>query len=211
MGAEHMSEQPRARVSADELSEAILEIIRLNGSGDLGITPMQIMERAGLDRHLHPARETVHRRLHELRDRGLIRQPDFGMWKPVPQPVPQPVLRWDKPEQAEPYEQWAQYQPDGGPPGAWVPNMSEDDKRSWKAKLRGQRVGSLFCEIRKSVQDGPYNVVQVLIVVHEDGSVTTSQNGRAGWTAAEWDQLPLAVAEAKAAMAAWQHRKDHRP
>jgi hypothetical protein len=199
MGAEHMSEQAQARVSADELSEAILEIIRLNGSGDLGITPKQIMERlAGSARDLHPTREIVHRRLHDLRGRGLIRQPDFGMWKPVPQPV----LRWDKPAQAEPYETWAEYQPDGGPPGAWVPNMSYADQHAWKAKLCGQKSGDLRTEVRKSV--GP---VQVKIVIYETGQVITSQNGTAEWTAAEWEQLPLAVAEAREAMGAW--RREH--
>lgn len=114
------------------------------------------------------------------------------------------VLRWDKPERAMPVEEWAAYQPDDGPPGAWVPNMSDEDRRSWKAKLKGQRSEMLSVEIRVSVQSDQHNLAQVLIVVQESGFVVTSQNGKAAWTPAAWEQLSLAVAEARAAMTAWR-------
>lgn len=105
------------------------------------------------------------------------------------------VLRWDKPVKAMTDEEWRAISADSAPPGVYVPNMSEDDKRAWKAKaVRGR---DLRVEIRKTA--GP---AQVLIIVRPGPQVWTSMNGTAHFTGAEWYELGQVVAEAAAVMSA---------
>lgn len=117
------------------------------------------------------------------------------------------VLAWGKPPQAESYEQWASYQADSAPPGTYTPNMPDDWKRRWKAKMLGQRSGDLRVEVRKSTGVRHAGSVQVLVVAHENGDVLMSMNGQAGFTAETFAELHQAVEEARTAMRNW--RKAH--
>ena len=59
------------------------------------------------------------------------------------------VLYWDKPKKVMTKEEWAGNQADGAPPGTFTPNMSDEDRAKWKAKLVGQKTGFPQVEIRK--------------------------------------------------------------
>lgn len=110
------------------------------------------------------------------------------------------VLTWEKAPKALPAEEWMGYQADGAPPGTYQPNMDDDWKLRWKAKMAGQRGGSLRVEIRKSTQVCHAGSVQVLIIVHEDGGVVMSMNGTAGFSPQDWQRLFNAVGEARRAI-----------
>lgn len=114
-----------------------------------------------------------------------------------------PVLTWEKPPRAEPYAEWAKYQADGAPPGTWVPNMSDEWKLRWKAKMAGQRSDDLRTEVRKTTAGLHGDHVQVLMVVRPD-SVRMSMNGTAEFSEREWAELPRAVDEARKAMRTWR-------
>jgi hypothetical protein len=116
------------------------------------------------------------------------------------------VLCWEKPPKAEPYHEWAAYQSDDCPPGNYSPNMDQEWRRRWKAKACGQRGARLRVEVRKTTGDR-FQQVQVLLIVHEDGSVVMSMNGKAGFTAGEFAELGQAVEEARDAMR--EYRKLH--
>lgn len=120
------------------------------------------------------------------------------------------ILRWDRPAQVMPREEHEKlYGGDDAPPGAYQPNMSEPDMRSWKAKLCGQRSGDLRVEIRKSAGAGTgYGLVQVLIVVTEE-HVRMSMNGTATLTADEFRDLQHAVAEARLALSSFRLTLPH--
>jgi len=74
-----------------------------------------------------------------------------------------PVLSWEKPEQIMPKEDWLALGFDDGPPGAYVPNMSQADRLLWKAKFIGGKY--LRVEIRKSIKIG-YGYVGTLFGKH---------------------------------------------
>jgi len=60
------------------------------------------------------------------------------------------ILNWKKPKKLRSKDEHNEmYQSDCGTPGTFVPNMSEDDRSSWKAKLVGKKSGCLQVEIRK--------------------------------------------------------------
>ena len=59
------------------------------------------------------------------------------------------LINWVKPKRkSDPKSHVEDHVFDGGPPGAYVPNMSDDDKYSWKGKLVGTRSGNPHVEIR---------------------------------------------------------------
>lgn len=61
------------------------------------------------------------------------------------------ILNWNKPVKvASSAEHIATEGFDGGPAGGYVPNMSEEDKLKWKAKLVGKTTNHPQVEIRKS-------------------------------------------------------------
>jgi hypothetical protein len=60
------------------------------------------------------------------------------------------LLCWNKPERIMTVEQWKNIMADSAPPGTYTPNMSEEDKARWKAKLVGHKVGRPHIEIRKT-------------------------------------------------------------
>ena len=110
------------------------------------------------------------------------------------------VLEWGKPPQVQTPQEWASYQADSAPPGTWQPNMDEQWKLRWKAKLLGQKSGKLRVEIRKSTDVSHAGSVQVVMIVFEDGSVVMSMNGRAGFDREGFWALTAAVSEATSAM-----------
>ncbi len=105
------------------------------------------------------------------------------------------ILSWDTPKKARSSAAHAeQFQSDTGVPGTYQPNMSEADKRKWKAKrIDGQdpRV-----EIRKSTV---HLGTQILIKVRVTG-VTFSMNGVAHLAMSEYLDLLQAVNEAQGAL-----------
>lgn len=73
------------------------------------------------------------------------------------------ILRWDVPKKVKTVEQWREsYGFDGGPAGGYMPNMSEADQLSWKAKITGKKLGYPQVEIRKTTERGR----QVAIIVN---------------------------------------------
>lgn len=112
------------------------------------------------------------------------------------------VLTWEQPPRLQEPEEHAKLTFDGGPPGAYVPNMDASWQQAWKAKLAGQNspgLGKLRVEIRKTVF-GRHTYAQVLLIVGADGSVVQSMNGKADYTAREWRDMTMAVAEAALAI-----------
>lgn len=114
------------------------------------------------------------------------------------------VLVWGKPPRLQSPEEWASYEADGAPPGTYQPNMDDEWKLMWKAKLVGQRSGKLRVEIRKSTDVSHAGSVQLVLVVFEDRGVIMSANGRAGFSSHDWWELTTAVSEAISAMALWR-------
>jgi hypothetical protein len=63
-----------------------------------------------------------------------------------------PILEWNKPEKISTTQQWADNNGfEDGPRGGYVPNMAEEDKKKWKAKLVGKTTLFPQVEIRKSL------------------------------------------------------------
>jgi len=94
------------------------------------------------------------------------------------------ILDWSEPKKARPTKEHNEtFVADGAPPGTYVPNMSNEDKAKWRAKLIGGKDPRV--EIRKTVtgiargseKQGPY--AQVKLVVRPDKSVRFSANGKA--------------------------------
>lgn len=119
-----------------------------------------------------------------------------------------PVLDWNKPKKLRPQaEHNRTYVADGAPDGAYVPNMSDEDKLKWKAIYHGGSDPRV--EIRKSFyhhNDKPYPnhigySAQALIVVRvnansDEPTVLISANGKMGMTLTEAMDLPKAIREA---------------
>lgn len=114
------------------------------------------------------------------------------------------VLNWGSPPRQLSHEEWASYEADSAPPGTYQPNMDDEWKLAWKAKLQGQKSGKLRVEIRKSTDVTHAGSVQLVVVVFEDESVVMSANGRAGFSKIEWWELCTAVSEAVSAMRLWR-------
>lgn len=71
------------------------------------------------------------------------------------------VLFWGKPKKKLSTEAWKNDAVfDGGPAGGYVPNMSIEDEKRWKAKLTGTKLGYPQVEIRKTSGS------QMLIIVN---------------------------------------------
>jgi len=111
-----------------------------------------------------------------------------------------PILCFDKPKKLRSTEEHNEtYQSDTNIAGTYVPNMSEEDKLKWKAKLiKGDdpRV-----EIRKTVSGHePYirwpHSAQILIIVRPS-LVVMSANSRMIFDSQTWIELAQAVAEAQ--------------
>jgi len=116
------------------------------------------------------------------------------------------ILSFDKPQKLRSTEEHSKmYSSCTGIPGTYVPNMSKTDMERWKAKhIKGkdERI-----EIRKTLQG-----TQVVIVVYKDiredsydskgwkpghDNIQISANGKIQMTFQEWNELMMAVQEAK--------------
>lgn len=60
------------------------------------------------------------------------------------------ILVWEKPKPVRSKKEHAEISFDGGPPGGFVSNMSDDDYNSWRAKVVGLKTGYPQVEIRHS-------------------------------------------------------------
>jgi hypothetical protein len=71
------------------------------------------------------------------------------------------VLFWGKPKKKLSTEAWKNDAGfDGGPDGGYMPNMSPEDEKRWKAKLTGTKLGYPQVEIRKTAGS------QMLVIVN---------------------------------------------
>ena len=104
------------------------------------------------------------------------------------------VLVWEKPKRKVSVDEWKKDSFDGGPPGGFRPNMSDEDMRAWKAKLVGKTTETPRVEIRKSTPRA-----QLLIVVSKD-DVTFSSNAKATLTRTEYRHMLDGIAEAWTAL-----------
>jgi hypothetical protein len=106
---------------------------------------------------------------------------------------------WDKPKKKMSKEEWELISADGAPPGVYTPNMSDDDRKRWKAKKIGGKNPRV--EIRKTCvgtnYKGSHAFSQLLLIVLKDGRVQMSANGTSVMEAAE---LVEAVIEASDAL-----------
>lgn len=74
------------------------------------------------------------------------------------------ILSWDKPKKAMTDEAWKSISAEGAPPGVYTPNMSDEDRLKWKAKVVGVKSGKPQVEIRKTTGG-----TQLLIIVSLKG------------------------------------------
>ena len=122
------------------------------------------------------------------------------------------MINWDKPKKVHDPEDMPSF--DGGPPGGYVPNMTEEDMRSWKGKIVGKKLKQPQVELRKTFGEhfgGAY--AQVLIIVSltgtgfkygyydrdqtKDVNIHISMNGAAHMTFEQLDEMNEAIEEAK--------------
>ncbi len=107
-------------------------------------------------------------------------------------------------------ESWKSISADGAPPGTYTPNMSREDAAKWNAKLCGHRSGHPQVEIRSS-RGGS----QLLVIVSLEANIKyqgrTSQcnvrmsaNGPLHFSFDDWQNLNLAIEEAKEKLAELQ-------
>ena len=111
------------------------------------------------------------------------------------------ILSLDKPAKILPTEEHnAFYSSDTNIAGTYVPNMSEDDQKKWKAKVI-KRGDDPRVEIRKTVYGGKdprFNgYAQVLMIVRPDGSVVMSANGKICFAPQTFIEFKQAVDEAR--------------
>jgi hypothetical protein len=118
-----------------------------------------------------------------------------------------PILVWNKPKQVMTAEERERnYAFDGGPPGGYVLNMSNEDAAQWRAKLVGHKAGHPQAEIRKTAGS------QILIIVNlGDGykykgytpertkgiNIHLSLNGPVQMSFEEMAEMNQAIAEAR--------------
>ncbi len=103
----------------------------------------------------------------------------------------QSVLYWGKPAKLIDQKIHNEtYIFDGGPLGGYVPNMSLDDRRKWKAKLVGVRSSTPTVEIRKEMGSN------VLIKVTKEG-IKISSNGPFYMDEKTYDEFNQAIKEAR--------------
>ena len=129
------------------------------------------------------------------------------------------ILSFDKPAKVLPSDKHHDlYVADGCPPGAYVPNMSDDDCRKYKAKIVGGEVPRL--EVRVTL--GSQILIKVknrilerielkkaehlfnrycmrrdnAIYEHGAKNIKISMNGPVNMTYAEWDEFKSAIDEA---------------
>ena len=111
------------------------------------------------------------------------------------------VLYWQTPKRRTPVADWKKDNVfDGGPPGGYLPNMSDEDMLKWKAKLVGVSTSTPAVEIRKTAGS------EIKLVVREHDH-DMSMNGKAKLTAADFHNMFEAVKEARAVLADLKNQK----
>lgn len=115
------------------------------------------------------------------------------------------VLMWDKPAKIMTEEERAAaYQADGAPPGVYVPNMSDEDRRRWKAKKIGGDHPRV--EIRKDTfvvivsLGGGYHYKHYKPKQTEGVNIHIAAAGPIMLTFEEWAEFQQAVQEAREAL-----------
>ena len=120
------------------------------------------------------------------------------------------VLNWDKPKKVQTTQEWKEgYGFEGGPTGGYMPNMSDEDAKSWKAKVTGTKIGFPIVEIRKQCRNGTLLFIIVSLgggfkYKWYDSNQTTgvnvhmSANGPIWLDFAEMTEMQQAVAEGEA-------------
>ena len=116
------------------------------------------------------------------------------------------VLIWTKPEKImTEKERREEGNSDSEILGTYMPNMSGEDQKAWKAKLTGYRAGHPQVEIRKDTS-------VIIIALHgykykhytpedtRDYAIHISSAGPIQWTSKELDEFQVAIAEAKAVL-----------
>lgn len=117
-----------------------------------------------------------------------------------------PILSFNVPKKLRSTEEHAaEHSSDTNISGTYVPNMSESDQLTWKAKKIGGEDPRI--EIRKTVDGKEHrhrrpSYAQVLLIVRPDGSVVMSANGRMVFDTDSygtnlWNDLHQAVSEAR--------------
>jgi hypothetical protein len=109
------------------------------------------------------------------------------------------ILSFDKPKKVLTDEQWQKISADGAPAGVYTPNMTDEDKQRWKAKLIKGKDARI--EIRKCFMGLSY-YAQVCIVVYKNSSedfadVVISTNGKIGASFSQIEEMHSAINEAK--------------
>lgn len=102
------------------------------------------------------------------------------------------VLNWAKPRPVMSRGEYESISADGAPPGVYTPNMSGADAATWRAK----KIGGSDPRVEIRVLRGS----QVLIVVRPH-AVRISMNGPTELDDEGWEELFLAVAEARIVLA----------
>jgi len=126
-----------------------------------------------------------------------------------------PLINWNKPRREhDPVSHAEDNVFDGGPPGAYVPNMDDGDKYSWKGKMVGMRSGNPHVEIRYypfviivSLGGGyrytfykPDKTKGINIHIGTSGAIQLSFE--------KWEQFKEVVEEAKEALREWHDQHD---
>ena len=106
------------------------------------------------------------------------------------------IINWDKPKKLRSTEKHNNMcSSDCGVPGTYVPNMSYEDRESWKGKHINKTKNNERIELRKTFSRcGSY--AQVLIVLEKEGTVSISSNGKIAMTFDDWDEVNAVVKEA---------------
>jgi hypothetical protein len=109
------------------------------------------------------------------------------------------LLSFEKPEKVLTDAQWRAISADGAPPGVYTPNMTDEDKERWKAKLIKGKDARI--EIRKCFMGLGY-YAQVCIIVYKQTSeefadVVISTNGKIGASFQQIEEMHQVINEAK--------------
>jgi hypothetical protein len=125
------------------------------------------------------------------------------------------LINWNKPRRKSDPESHAEDNIfDGGPPGAYVPNMNDDDKYSWKGKMVGTRSGHPHVEIRYypfliivSLKGG-YKYKFYTREKTKDYNIHVSTSGAIQLSFEKWEEFKAVVDEAKETLRRWHEQHD---
>jgi len=99
------------------------------------------------------------------------------------------LINWNKPEKVNKGGSF-----DGGPPGGYVPQMSDGDAQQWRGKHINKGKSGERIELRRTFK-GPGHYSQVLIVV-DSSNVVMSSNGKIQMSHSNFVEFAATVMEA---------------